>query len=53
MAKLIRQLLATTIAVGALATAAHAAGPEIVSGPSNDPNCFKPWTADTKFFQFP
>jgi ribose transport system substrate-binding protein len=53
MAKLIRQLLATTIAVGALATAAHAAGPEIVSGPSNDPNCFKPWAEDTQFFKFP
>jgi ribose transport system substrate-binding protein len=53
MMKRIQQLLVTTIAVGALATAAHAAGPEIVSGPSNDPNCFKPWAEDTQFFQFP
>ena len=53
MKKFFRQMLATTIAVGALATAAHAAGPEIVAGPSADPNCFKPWAEDTKFFQFP
>ncbi|HWJ73292.1 MAG TPA: sugar ABC transporter substrate-binding protein [Kaistia sp.] len=53
MVKYIRQLLATTIAVGALATAAHAAGPEIVAGPSADPMCFKPWAAETKFFKFP
>ncbi|WP_073056834.1 sugar ABC transporter substrate-binding protein [Kaistia soli] len=48
-----RQLLATTVAVCALATVAHAAGPEIVAGPSADPACFKPWAAETKFFKFP
>src|SRR6201985_877945 len=31
--------------VGALA------GPKIVSGPSADPACFKPWSHQTKFFQ--
>ncbi len=32
--------------------AAFAAGPEIVAGPSADPECFAPWAADTKFFKF-
>jgi ribose transport system substrate-binding protein len=32
---------------------AVAAGPEVVSGPSNDPKCFVPWTDKTKFFKFP
>jgi len=29
------------------------AEPEIVSGPPSDPECFVPWSADTKFFKFP
>src|SRR5262249_38355111 len=29
------------------------AEPEVVSGPSADPECFAPWTAETKFFKFP
>ena len=29
------------------------AGPEVVSGPGVDPACFAPWSADTKFFQWP
>jgi ribose transport system substrate-binding protein len=33
--------------------AAFAAGPEVVSGPSADPGCFAPWTAQTKFFKYP
>ena len=45
-------------AVLALATvlggsgAAFAAGPQLVSGPSADPQCYVPWTAQTKFFKF-
>src|SRR5262245_2768776 len=43
--------------VGALsllcATSTKAAGPQIVSGPSADADCFKPWSADTKYFQWP
>src|SRR5882724_7597391 len=31
---------------------AMAAGPEVVSGPSQDPKCFVPWTDQTKFFKF-
>jgi ribose transport system substrate-binding protein len=29
------------------------AGPEVVSGPGAEPECFKPQSADTKFFQWP
>jgi ribose transport system substrate-binding protein len=37
----------------AMSSSAKAAGPEIVSGPSAQPECFAPWGADTKFFKFP
>jgi ribose transport system substrate-binding protein len=33
--------------------AAQAAGPEIVTGPSDDAQCYVPWAADTKFFKYP
>ena len=49
-----------TVAVAALMTAACAlnsasslAGPKTVTGPSADPECFVPWTKETKFFQYP
>lgn len=29
------------------------AEPEVVSGPANNPDCFVPWSAETKFLQFP
>jgi ribose transport system substrate-binding protein len=29
------------------------AEPEIVTGPSAEPDCFAPWAADTQFFKFP
>ena len=29
------------------------AGPKIVSGPGANPGCFKPWSSQTKFFQWP
>ncbi|MDG4879822.1 sugar ABC transporter substrate-binding protein [Mesorhizobium sp. WSM4884] len=29
------------------------AGPEIVKGPSAEPDCFAPWAADTQFFKYP
>jgi ribose transport system substrate-binding protein len=34
-------------------TTALAAGPDIVAGPSSDPNCYVPWSAQTKFFKYP
>ena len=52
----LRLLVGTGAAVGALLafqTVAMAAGPEVVSGPSAEPDCFAPWAADTKFFKFP
>ncbi len=42
----------TALAVLFAATTAYA-GPEIVSGPGADPACFKPWSADTKYMQWP
>ena len=32
---------------------AYAAGPEVVAGPSAEPECFVPWASDTQFFKFP
>jgi ribose transport system substrate-binding protein len=46
-------LLAGIAATLMLSTAAMAAGPEIVSGPGAEPECFKPQSADTKYFQWP
>ncbi|MFO1067469.1 MAG: sugar ABC transporter substrate-binding protein [Geminicoccaceae bacterium] len=50
-----RTLLATAAGLGLLVsvTAAQAAGPEVVSGPGYNPECFAPWSADTKFFKWP
>jgi ribose transport system substrate-binding protein len=36
-----------------LSTAFAYAGPEIVPGPGAAPECFRPWSADTKYFQWP
>jgi len=33
--------------------AALAAGPQVVAGPAVDTQCYVPWTAQTKFFQYP
>ncbi|THD48413.1 MAG: ribose ABC transporter substrate-binding protein [Bradyrhizobium sp.] len=41
------------VALGALLSAPSLAGPAIVAGPSADPGCLTPWTAQTKFFQYP
>jgi ribose transport system substrate-binding protein len=35
-----------------LVAVAFAAGPEVVQGPGADPECYKPWTKTTKYFQF-
>jgi ribose transport system substrate-binding protein len=43
---------ALALACGVSQTAL-AAGPEIVSGPAADAQCFVPWTDQTKFFQYP
>ena len=49
-----RHLLKCTTALAALAMSAQLAmaGPETVSGPGVNPECFAPWSADTKFFQW-
>ncbi|MFO1036940.1 MAG: sugar ABC transporter substrate-binding protein [Geminicoccaceae bacterium] len=45
----------TAVAVAALMVSAARveAKPDVVAGPGYLPECFKPWTADTKFFQWP
>jgi ribose transport system substrate-binding protein len=53
MGKTVLSALVAGVALGALSTTALAAGPKVVSGPAADQECFKPWTKDTKFFQFP
>ena len=37
---------------GLLLSSAAWAGPKIVSGPGADPQCFKPWSNTTKYFQW-
>jgi ribose transport system substrate-binding protein len=36
-----------------LLSSAAIAEPEVVSGPSDQPDCYVPWTAQTKFFKYP
>ena len=48
-----RTLLAATAVVAAGLWAGSAmAGPQIVKGPGYEPSCFKPWSEQTKFFQW-
>src|ERR1700676_381317 len=48
-----RAVAALALTSFAFGSAAYAAGPQIVAGPSADPGCYAPWSADTKFFKFP
>src|ERR1700704_2621098 len=48
-----RAVAAIALTSFALGSAAYAAGPQIVAGPSADAACYAPWSADTKFFKFP
>ncbi|MGV8950528.1 MAG: sugar ABC transporter substrate-binding protein [Cypionkella sp.] len=36
-----------------LTSGAAFAGPKVVSGPGAEPSCFAPWSADTKYMQWP
>jgi ribose transport system substrate-binding protein len=52
---MLRRTLLATVAAMSLALSAGAAladGPKVVAGPGYEPACFKPWKADTKFFQW-
>lgn len=46
-------ILSIAIAAAALAGPAWAAGPKVVKGPGANPDCFKPQTSSTQFFQWP
>ena len=47
--------LTTLLAASTLTFIANTAtaDPEVVAGPGAEPECFAPWAADTKYFQFP
>lgn len=47
-----KALLATTAASLALSAGVAFAGPEVVSGPGAEPECFAPWSGDTKYMQW-
>ena len=47
----VSRLTAVTL-VGLFMSSAAWAGPKIVSGPGANPECFKPWSDKTKFFQW-
>ena len=46
-------VLSGALLVSFSVAAALAAGPEVVQGPGAEPECFKPWTAETKYFKYP
>ena len=49
-----RHIRVASVAVALLASTIVAqAGPQVVKGPGTDPACFKPWAADTSYFQWP
>ncbi|KXF74909.1 ribose ABC transporter substrate-binding protein [Paramesorhizobium deserti] len=43
----------TAAAAMSLLSTSALSEPETVSGPPDEPECFVPWSADTKFFKFP
>ncbi len=50
---IIRTRFAAAVAACLATGAVMAAGPAVVSGPGENPACFKPWDASTKYFQWP
>jgi ribose transport system substrate-binding protein len=52
---MIKSVVSGVLAASAfmLLSSSAMAGPEVVAGPGADPACFKPLTAETKFFQWP
>jgi ribose transport system substrate-binding protein len=48
-----RSPIATAIIALLSAGVAAAAPPKVVSAPNSDPQCFAPWAANTKLFQYP
>jgi ribose transport system substrate-binding protein len=52
---MIKSLIGGALAATALMllSSTAIAEPEVVAGPAAEPDCFAPWTAETKFFKFP
>jgi ribose transport system substrate-binding protein len=46
-------LAGAAVLAATFAGSSFAAGPEVVAGPSADPQCYVPWSAETQFFKFP
>jgi ribose transport system substrate-binding protein len=46
-------LFAVALAVAGLGAGALAMGPKVVTTANSDPQCFAPWAATTRLFQFP
>ncbi len=49
----LKLVTAASMGLTICAGAAQAAGPKVVPGPGADPQCFKPWSSETKYFQWP
>ncbi|HEY1720000.1 MAG TPA: sugar ABC transporter substrate-binding protein, partial [Magnetospirillaceae bacterium] len=52
MRRILKASVLALVVAAFSASAAGAAGPEMVKGPGSDPKCFVPWAQDTQFFQF-
>jgi ribose transport system substrate-binding protein len=54
---MLSKVVARSVGIAALTLSLWAGGasadPKIVTGPGADPACFKPWDANTKYFQWP
>jgi ribose transport system substrate-binding protein len=46
-------LIAGAMALSFACSSTAWSGPEVVTGPAAEPECFVPWAGDTKFFQYP
>ena len=54
MGRMRRSMMAAVAAAAMLGGIQAAwAGPEVVKGPGVNPECFRPWNAETKFYQWP
>jgi ribose transport system substrate-binding protein len=49
----IKTCIAAALASFMLSTSLTLAGPAVVAGPGVNPECFAPWSADTKYYQWP
>ncbi|MFN0194415.1 MAG: sugar ABC transporter substrate-binding protein [Aestuariivirga sp.] len=53
MQKFLKGVLVAAASLTAMTAVATAAGPEVVAGPGYNPECFAPFTPETKFMKYP